>query len=287
MRTVDIFQDSQYHNGMADLAFLSDADFELYKTLIYNESGILFTATNRSVLEQRLRDILRENKLAHVRDYYAKVIKDREELKKLLTAVTTNLTRFFRNQPHFDAFEKFVVPEIIKTRKLTGNYTIKIWSAGCSTGEEPYTIAMILAEILPLPWKYDIIASDLSLKCLMTAKEGFYDSTHVVGVSEAYLKKYFDVVGGGYRIKNELKSHIRFDYHNLKNDAGMRGIDICFCRNVLIYFDQETQTNIVNKFYDSMNEKSFLYIGHSESLFGMKTKFEFLKTEWTTLYKKG
>jgi chemotaxis protein methyltransferase CheR len=272
---------------MSDTAFLSNADFELYKTLIYNESGILFTETNRSVLEQRLRDILRENKLPHIRDYYAKVIKDREELKKLLTAVTTNLTRFFRNQPHFDAFEKFVVPEIVKIKKATGNYTIKIWSAGCSTGEEPYTIAMMLADMLAPPWNYDIIASDLSLKCLMTAKEGFYDPSHVVGVSEHYLKKYFDIAGDGYKIKNELKSHVRFDYHNLKNDAGMRGIDICFCRNVLIYFDHETQTNIVNKFYDSMNEKSFLYIGHSESLFGMKTKFEFLKTEWTTLYKKG
>jgi chemotaxis protein methyltransferase CheR len=272
---------------MSDTAFLNDADFERYKTLIYNESGILFTVTNRSVLEQRLRDILRENKLPHVHDYYTKVIGDKEELKKLLTAVTTNLTRFFRNQPHFDAFEKFVVPEIMNIKKPTGNYAIKIWSAGCSTGEEPYTIAMILADILPAPWKYDIIASDLSLKCLMTAKEGFYDNAHVEGVSDKYLKKYFDPVGGGYKIKDELKSHIRFDYHNLKNDAGMRGIDICFCRNVLIYFDQETQANIVNKFYDSMNEKSFLYIGHSESLFGMNTKFTFLKTEWTTLYKKG
>jgi chemotaxis protein methyltransferase CheR len=272
---------------MSDTAFLSDADFEMFKTLIYNESGILFTVTNRSVLEQRLRDILRETKLPHVKEYYAKVVKDREELKKLLTAVTTNLTRFFRNQPHFDAFEKFVVPEIIKIKKPVGDYKIKVWSAGCSTGEEPYTIAMMLADMLPPPWTYDIIASDLSLKCLMTAKEGFYDRSHVEGVSDHYLKKYFDVADDGYKIKNELKSHIRFDYHNLKNDAGMRGIDICFCRNVLIYFDQETQTGIVNKFYNSMNEKSFLYIGHSESLFGMNTKFTFLKTEWTTLYKKG
>jgi chemotaxis protein methyltransferase CheR len=272
---------------MSDTAFLSNADFELYKSLIYNESGILFTETNRSVLEQRLRDILRENKLPNIRDYYAKVVKDREELKKLLTAVTTNLTRFFRNQPHFDAFEKFVVPEIVRIKKAAGNHTIKIWSAGCSTGEEPYTIAMVLADMLTPPWSYDIIASDLSLKCLMTAREGFYDASHVIGVSEHYLKRYFDVAGDGYKIKNELKSHVRFDYHNLKNDAGMCGIDICFCRNVLIYFDQETQANIVNKFYNSMNEKSYLYIGHSESLFGMKTKFEFLKTEWTTLYKKG
>jgi chemotaxis protein methyltransferase CheR len=272
---------------MSDLGFMNDAAFERFKTLIYNESGILFTATNRSVLEQRLRELLRENNLTSVDQYYAKATASRDELKKLLTAVTTNLTRFFRNQPHFDAFEKFVIPEIIKIKKESGNFTIKIWSAGCSTGEEPYTIAMMLSEILPPPWKYDIIASDLSLKCLMTAKEGFYDKVHVVGIPDNYLKKYFDLTDDGYHAKDELKSHIRFDYHNLKNDTGMRGIDITFCRNVLIYFDIETQTNIVNKFYDSMNSQGFLYIGHSESLFGMKTPFSFLKTEWTTLYKKG
>jgi chemotaxis protein methyltransferase CheR len=272
---------------MADTSFLSDVDFDKFKTLIYNESGILFTVTNRSVLEQRLRELLRENKLAVVAEYYAKVTASKDELKKLLTAVTTNLTRFFRNQPHFDSFEKFVVPEMIKLKKAAGNFSLKIWSAGCSTGEEPYTIAMVLSEILPPLWKFDIIASDLSLNVLMTAKEGFYDKEHVVGIPDKYLTKYFDILENGYRVKDVLKSHIRFDYHNLKNDAGMRGIDIVFCRNVLIYFDLETQTAIVNKFFDSMSPKSFLYIGHSESLFGMKTDFQFLKTEWSTLYKKG
>jgi chemotaxis protein methyltransferase CheR len=272
---------------VTNVPFLTDSNFELFKNLIYNESGILFTTTNRSVLEQRLRDILRENKLPSVKDYYAKVTGSNEELKKLLTEVTTNLTRFFRNQPHFDAFEKFVVPEIMKIKKASGNFSINIWSAGCSTGEEPYTIAMVLAQMLPPPWRFDIIASDLSLKCLMTAKEGLYDKMQVAGVPRAYLDTYFTALNDGYKIKDELKSRVRFDYHNLKNDTGMRGIDICFCRNVLIYFDLATQEGIVNKFYDSMNEKSFLFIGHSESLFGMKTKFEFLKTEWTTLYRKG
>jgi chemotaxis protein methyltransferase CheR len=265
---------------------LSDAVFDSFRKLVYDESGILFTATNRSILEQRIRDLLRGNKLPDAAAYFKLVASNRTELKNFLDAVTTNLTRFFRNQPHFDALEKFVIPEIIKIKKAAGNYNIKIWSAGCSTGEEPYTIAMLLCDILPSPFKFDITASDLSLKCLMTATEGFYDKSRVVGIPDHFLTKYFDHLTDGYKAKPVLKDRIRFDYHNLKNDAGFRAMDIVFCRNVLIYFDEQTQNGVINKFYDSMNPKSFLYIGHSESLFGMKTKFQFVKTEWATLYKK-
>jgi chemotaxis protein methyltransferase CheR len=271
---------------MADVAFFSDADFESYRKLIYNESGIHFTSTNRSILESRLRERLRENKVETVKKYFDQISKDKEELKNFLDSITTNLTRFFRNQAHFDCLEKHVIPELIKLKKAVGNSTIKIWSAGCSTGEEPYTIAMLLSEILPPPWKYEIVASDISLKCLMTAKEGLYNESKIVGIPDSYLKKYFDKVDGGYVVHSDIKSRIRFDYHNLKNDAGLRGLDLVFCRNVIIYFDEAAQTNVINNFYESMANKAFLFIGHSESLFGMDTKFEFIKTEWATLYRK-
>jgi chemotaxis protein methyltransferase CheR len=271
---------------MASNEFLSDADFELYRNLIYSESGIHFTATNRSILESRLKERLRENGIATVGAYFAAISKDKEEMKSFLDSITTNLTRFFRNQAHFDALEHFVVPELMKIKKASGNTTIKIWSAGCSTGEEPYTIAMLMNEILPPPWKYDIVASDISLKCLMTGKEGFYADGRIAGVPDNYLKKYFDKVEGGYRIHQDIMSRIRFDYHNLKNDSGLRNLDLVFCRNVIIYFDEAAQTNVINHFWDSMAAKSFLFIGHSESLFGMDTKFEFVKTQWATLYRK-
>jgi len=271
---------------MADTAFLSDADFEQYRTLIYNESGIHFTATNRSILESRLKERLREKNLASVKDYYAKISLDQGELKNFLDSITTNLTRFFRNQAHFDALENHVVPELLKIKKSGGNNVLKIWSAGCSTGEEPYTIAMLMNEILPPPWKFEIVASDISLKCLMSAKEGFYADNRMVGIPDNYIKKYFDKVAGGYKIHADLMSRIRFDYHNLKNDSGLKFQDIIFCRNVIIYFDEAAQTAVINRFWDSMAAKSFLFIGHSESLFGMNTKFEFIKTQWATLYRK-
>ena len=266
-------------------AFFTDADFDAYKNLIYNESGIHFTSTNRSILESRLKEQLRNNSVSDCKTYFNLISKDKEELKTFLDTITTNLTRFFRNQAHFDALEKHVIPELLKIK--TGSTTIKIWSAGCSTGEEPYTIAMLLNEILPPPWRYEIVASDISLKCLMTGKEGFYADNRVEGVPENYLKKYFDKVEGGYKIHNDIMSKIRFDYHNLKNDSGLRSMDVVFCRNVIIYFDEAAQKAVINRFWEAMANKSFLFIGHSESLFGMDTQFEFLKTEWATLYKKS
>jgi len=173
----------------------------------------------------------------------------------------------------------------MKIKKVPG--VIKIWSAGCSTGEEPYTIAMLLSEILPSSWTYEILASDLSLKCLMTAKEGFYAESRIVGIPDNYLAKYFDKVDGGYKIHSNIQAKIKFDYHNLKNDSQLRNLDVVFCRNVIIYFDEAAQNAVINRFWDSMASKSFLFIGHSESLFGMKTQFEFLKTEWATLYRKN
>jgi chemotaxis protein methyltransferase CheR len=266
--------------------FFSDADFEQYRNLIYNESGINFTSTNRSILESRLKERLREQHIDSVKTYFVTISKNKEELKNFLDSITTNLTRFFRNQAHFDALEHFVVPELIKIKRGSPNTTLKIWSAGCSTGEEPYTIAMLMSEILPPLWKFEIVASDISLKCLMTAKEGFYADSRISGIPDGYIKKYFDKVEGGYKVHADLMSKIRFDYHNLRNDSGLRNLDIVFCRNVIIYFDEVAQNAVINRFWDSMASKSFLFIGHSESLFGMDTKFEFVKTQWATFYRK-
>ena len=254
--------------------------------MIYNESGIHFTATNRSILESRLKERLREKAIDSPKNYYSIISRDQNELKNFLDSITTNLTRFFRNQAHFDALQHHVLPELMNIKKGSGNTTIRIWSAGCSTGEEPYTIAMLLSEVLPPPWKYEILASDISLKCLMTAKEGFYAENKITGIPDAYMKKYFDKVAGGYKVHADLMSKIRFDYHNLKNDSGQRNFDVVFCRNVIIYFDETAQTAVINRFWDSMASKSFLFIGHSESLFGMSTRFEFVKTQWATLYRK-
>ena len=146
---------------------------------------------------------------------------------------------------------------------------------------------MIMKEICPPGWNFQITASDISLKSLMTAQAGFYPNNRVDGIPEKYLTKYFTKVEGGYQVRDELKNTIRFDYHNLRHDSGARNLDIVFCRNVLIYFDEAAQLAVINRFWNSMAPQSYLFIGHSESLFGMKTQFEFLKTEWACLYTKN
>ncbi len=270
------------------LEVLNDADYELFRKVIYDESGITFSATNRSILDSRIKELLRKKNMSTPQEYYALITKSTEEMKEMLDAVTTNLTRFFRNQPHFDAFINYVIPQIIEYKKSKNSFdkTIKIWSAGCSTGEEPYTLAMIMKEICPMGWDFQITASDISLKCLMTAQTGFYADNKIDGIPENYLQKYFTKVDGGYQVNKDLQAKIKFDYHNLKNDSGARNLDVVFCRNVLIYFDEPAQLKVIDNFWNSMAAHSYLYIGHSESLFGMNTKFEFLKTQWACLYRK-
>jgi len=262
---------------------LSDADFKKFRDLIYNESGIHFTDVNRPILESRLKDRLKKGNHETLDDYYRLITKDDSELKTLLDAVTTNLTSFFRNSIQFYALETGVLTELkrIKTEKV-----IRVWSAGCSTGEEPYTIAMVLREKLDESWKIEIIASDISFNVLMKAKEGFYAKNKVEGIPPEYIKKYMIELQDGYQIKDDIKKLIRFDYHNLKYDSGLKNFDVIFCRNVIIYFDQKGQEDVINRFYNVMNDLSYLFIGHSESLFGMNTKFVFTKIGEACLYMK-
>lgn len=266
---------------------LTDNEFDMFRKVIYDKSGITFSSTNRSILDSRLKEKLREKGLATIKEYYDLIISNEAEMNVMLDSVTTNLTRFFRNQPHFDALVNYVIPHVLEEKRNTGDSTVRIWSAGCSTGEEPYTIAMILKEILPPSFKFQITASDISLKSLMVGQQGFYPETRIQGIPDNYLAKYFTKNDKGYQVVSDLMSTIKFDYHNLRNDSGMRNLDVVFCRNVLIYFDEAAQKACIDRFWDAMGQKSYLFIGHSESLFGMDTKFEFLKTDWACLYQKN
>ncbi len=266
--------------------FLNSLDFQKMRDLIYNESGIHFSDSNKTILESRLKERLKLLNLDTVSSYYSIIKSDPRELKDFLDSVTTNLTRFFRNQAHYDTFINYVIPDLVARKRKTGNKRISIWSAGCSTGEEPYTNAMVLKEHLPLDFKIEVIASDLSLKSLMKAKEGIYLKNRTAGIPSEYLSKYFTEEDGAYRIKPEISSIVKFDYHNLKFESPLKNLDIIFCRNVLIYFDEPAQKNVINHFWNAMAPHSYLFIGHSESLFGMDTPFKFIKTDWACIYGK-
>jgi chemotaxis protein methyltransferase CheR len=267
--------------------FLTESEFEIFRTLIYNESGIHFSDINRSILESRLKERVRTAKLASVKEYHSYILNNHEELKALLDSVTTNLTRFFRNKGHFLAFENYVLQELLKHKEKQNDPCFHIWSAGCATGEEPFSIAMVLKENIPPGYRIEIIGSDLSLRSLMIAKTGFYPSNKVQEIPEKYLIKYFEKKRDGFQIKDEIMQIVRFDYHNLKFDSGLSNMDVVFCRNVIIYFDTDAQKATIQRIWKAMNDFSYLFIGHSESLFGMNTQYEFVKTQWSTFYSKN
>lgn len=271
--------------------FLSDSDFDKYKTLIYSKSGISFSEANRSVLESRIKEKLYSLKLITPEEYFQTLLGDEEELKAFLDLVTTNLTQFFRNPPHFEALVNVILPNLVdyKNKYFRNDRKIKIWSAGCSTGEEPYSLAIQLNESLPKEFEYEIYASDLSLKSLIKAKEGIYSKKKIYeNVPREYIDRYFvDLGDNNLQVTPFLKSKVHFDYHNLKHKSHFNDLDIIFCRNVLIYFDEASQKNTLMHFWDAMNDYSFLFIGHSESLFALDVPFKYYKTPYTILYIKN
>ncbi len=266
--------------------FLDDTNFEKFRNTIYRESGINFTHANRAILESRLKERLRTLELRSLGQYHRVITREKKEMRAFLDSITTNLTRFFRNSAHMEAFEHYVLPALTAAKRDT-DAAVRVWSAGCSSGEEPYSIAMVMKENLPANFSISVIGSDISLKSLMVGREGYYPESRVKNVPEKYLTKYFERHRSGRRICDEIRDLVTFDYHNLKHDSGLHRQDVVFCRNVLIYFDEAAQRATIDRLWDVMAPYSFLFIGHSESLFGMNTKFEFLKTNWACLYRKN
>jgi chemotaxis protein methyltransferase CheR len=270
------------------VSYLSEELFQQYRDKIYAESGIHFSTINRPILESRIKERLRISQIETPQAYFDLICKDGEELAVLLDAVTTNLTKFFRNESHFNALKNNILPELIARKASSYNRRIKIWSAGCSTGEEPYSIAIQLMEQIQdvSSWEIDIIASDISLKSLMIAKAGVYPKDRLDSVPSKLMEKYFSKEEDKYKISDRIRKLIRFDYHNLKNDNGERDLDLIFCRNVIIYFDRVAQEDVIKKFEVALNADGYLFIGHSESLFGMKTQFKFHKIGDACVYRK-
>lgn len=258
--------------------------FSNFQQLLNQEAGIILSHESRSIFEGKIRGRTVQLGVESYENYYKIITENRDELYHFFTLATNNLTRFFRNIPHFEALEKYVVPEII----TSGKEKIRFWSAGCSTGEEPYTAAMVLNDCLPADVDFMIFATDISEKCLKIAEEGLYGSKDIQNVPDHLLNKYFREEGDSYRIVPEIRSRVTFEHHNLKHidTLSKTNFDIVFCRNVMIYFDTMMKENLVKSIWNLMSSDSYLFIGHSESLFGMNTQFNYINTKYTGLYRK-
>jgi chemotaxis protein methyltransferase CheR len=230
----------------------------------------------------------------------------RQELMKLVENLTVNETSFFRNKAQLELFHKGILEELITQKQESGNHHIRIWSAGCSTGQEPYTIAMLVADALayhqlrmpaageiewprPLispPWKVEIPASDINYTVLRAAQEGIYNEHQMSSVDYSYRLRYFDKVGERYAIKKPIKELIHFDFHNLKTEFLPQKNDVIFCRNVMMYFDEAEQRRLLEKFYRCLSPGGYLLVGHAESLLGLTEKFVMVYKNSGTAYKR-
>ncbi len=268
---------------------LTDDEFRLFSQLIYNESGIAIKDAKRDFLQARLQKRLQASQFHSYYRYY-KFVTDKtqggRELLDLVDSLTINETSFFRNRPQFDLFAELVLPELKKKR--ASNLKLRFWSAGCSRGQEAYSIAMSVLEHLELPnaWDIKILASDISLRVLESAQKGQYSEYEAETVHPEYLKVYFDKVDGSFLIKPHVKKLVIFDYHNLKHDNGLVGLDAIFCRNVMIYFDGDEQKRLIEKFHKSLAVGGYLFLGHSESLQGLSDKFKFIYHSKGAVYQK-
>lgn len=258
----------------------TDADFRCLQRLVTEHTGIVVSDAKHDMIYSRLSRRLRVLGLARFKDYCAYLrLHEAEELTELINAVTTNLTSFFREPHHFEHLGQVVVPWLLQRNEASRK--IRIWSAGCSTGEEPYSIAMTLEESIPpwMNWDVKILATDLDTNVLASAARGIYSLERLHGLSEVRKKRFFlRGVGrhqGHVKVDDELIDMVSFKSLNLLKDWPMKGpFDVIFCRNVMIYFDRPTQQQLVERFAGILAPKGHLYIGHSETLNGLTERFE-------------
>ncbi len=269
----------------------TDSDFDSVKKLVSKHTGICLSDAKRELVYGRLSRRLRQLKFTKFKNYLALLYKsDHEELVNFVNAITTNLTAFFREDHHFDYLSKTIIPDLLERNKSSKR--IRIWSAGCSTGEEPYSIAMVLMENLShlKSWDIKILATDLDTNCVDHGKKGVYVKSGVSGVSSHRLSTWFKKFNDAkkrepcFQVDEKLKRIIVFKQLNLMDEWPMSGyFDVLFCRNVVIYFDKVTQKSLFNRYHSILHDSAHLIIGHSESLYQVSDKF---KSIGNTIYRK-
>ncbi len=258
----------------------TDKHFNWLKDLVMDKAGISLSNKKADLVYGRLARRLRKLDLDDF-DQYCELLKnDRgDELIEFVNSITTNLTSFFREKHHFEFLSKTALKYLLNERRQEKR--LRIWSAGCSSGEEPYSIAMTVLETVPniKEWDIKILATDIDTNILSRAKQGIYNKERIEALDKSRVKKWFHDVNDGERqekvkVDEKLQELITFKPLNLMNDWPMRGqFDVLFCRNVVIYFNKDTQKVLFDRFANIMKDDAYMFLGHSESLFNVTDRF--------------
>ena len=272
---------------------LTELEFDRFRRIVYDTSRIALNGGKKELLRARLGKILRRRGIASFGEYLSIVEADRtgEELTVLLDAISTNHTYFFREPDHFRFVEETVRSRVDAAGRVRAERKIRAWSAGCSSGEEPYSLAITLLEALGggAGWDIRLLATDLSTKVLDIARNGLYSSDRLKTVPPGIVARHFLVETGGdgetrFRVSPSVRGLVTFGRLNLLEPYPFKGpFDFIFCRNVMIYFDRETQETLVNGFHRYLSAGGLLFIGHSESLGGIAHPFQYVRP---SVYRK-
>ena len=275
---------------MTNLISLTNSEYERIRDLVYSRFGINLTEQKKSLIVGRLQKVLRQYNFNSFSDYLDHILNDAtgEAVVTLVNRITTNHTFFYRENDHFDFFVQNVIPELVKN--AASDKKIRIWCAGCSSGEEPYTIAMMISEYFKSGlgnWDIGILATDISNKVLDIAKTGIYTIENRSRLPEHLQRRYFKKQSENEAsVVTEIRKLILFRRFNLmRNDFPFRGkFHVIFCRNVMIYFDNPTKKALVQRFYEFTRPLGYLFVGHSETLGRLEYGYQYIRP---AVYRKG
>jgi chemotaxis protein methyltransferase CheR len=268
-----------------DFIDISDVEFNKIRDLIYKHIGISLTTEKRELVRGRLQKVLHKMKFTTFSDYFIYLISDKKgtAISDLANIISTNYTFFGREWDHFDFFHKYTLPDVAQRFINQNNKDFRIWCAGCSTGEEPYTLVMLMMNYFGKDYNSltaGILATDISEKVLDIAKEGVYSEDKIDKILPELRNKYFKKVDSSlFRVIDTLRKEVVFRRFNLMNTSFpfKKPFHVIFCRNVMIYFDQQTRENLIDKFYDFLVPGGWLFIGHSETITKRNSKFIYIK----------
>lgn len=240
-------------------------DYEYLKKAVYELTTIDLNAYKEKQMKRRIDTLIEKHKVEGYDKYVALLKSDRDAFEEFVSYLTINVSEFYRNPEQWELMDKEIIPELIS--KFGKN--LKIWSAACSTGDEPYSLVMALSRHIPLN-QIKIFATDIDKQILEKAKLGLYNAKSIENVPDDFKKKYFTEIGGSYKISDEIKSRVEFKQHNLLKDPYPTNLDMIVCRNVLIYFTEEAKDEVFKKYCEVLKSKGILFIGSTEQIVDYK-----------------
>jgi chemotaxis protein methyltransferase CheR len=267
---------------------LNEHELSEIRMLIEERTGIHFDDSRERFFSTRVREHVRERGYTRGTELLRAIRKSNVEYEGLLERLLTQETTFFRYPAVFEAFEKRVLPELHVKKFWRNPRTLRVWSAGCSTGEEPYSIAITILDSLSFAdaWNVEILATDIGRQALKHAERGLYSGRNIASVSEKQLGSHFSKVDGGYQVKNRIRKLVSFAQLNLASPVYVGRMDLIFCMNVLIYFSEQRRRTLVQRFFDALEPGGYLFLGHSESISKMPVKFQAIVLGDCILYRK-